>query len=114
MHRCVDLRQQQDAVSPRNELAATPNLSKHRLVFGSEPGEIGSPPGSAMMDNPVDQRGFESNVPASLFALDPFVPEDFLFLGAECLVKTCLYQAFRPRFKFNECHEEYYRTDTNV
>jgi hypothetical protein len=58
-----------------------------------------------MMDDPIDQSSFKSNVPARFFALDPFVAEDFLFLGAERLVESCFYEAFRGTLKSKLWHE---------
>ena len=58
-----------------------------------------------MMDDPIDQSSFKSDVPARLFALDPFVPEDFLFLGAECLVKSVFFEAFRGTLKSKFWHD---------
>jgi hypothetical protein len=40
-----------------------------------------------MMDDPIDEGCFKPDVPTCLFALDPFVTDQFRFFGAKCLVK---------------------------
>ena len=40
-----------------------------------------------MLDDPVEQGLFETNVVARFFALNPFVPQDFFALGKELLVE---------------------------
>lgn len=40
-----------------------------------------------MMQRPIDQGRFESDVVSGFFAFQPFVPQDFIALGEKLLIK---------------------------
>ena len=52
-----------------------------------------------MLDNPVEQGFFKANVVAGLFALDPFMAQNFFTLGEEFLVE----QGFADEFSRFVC-----------
>jgi len=47
----------------------------------------GCAPLGAVMQNPVDQGLFETDVPARLFRLEPFMPQDFLAFSRQLAKK---------------------------
>jgi hypothetical protein len=44
-------------------------------------------PMPAVMQGPIDQGGFETDVVSDFFAFQPFVPQDFVALGEKLLIK---------------------------
>ena len=51
-----------------------------------------------MLDDPVKERLFKANIMTGLFALKPFVPEDFLPLREEFLVENRILNELRSIF----------------
>jgi hypothetical protein len=57
-----------------------------------------------MMENPIDPRNIKSNIPAGLFALEPFVAEYFRLLSGKCLVEPRLLKGLLRNLRIDERH----------
>jgi hypothetical protein len=76
--------QEQDEGEGRSEAGAS-RLHAGRVLLVA----LGAPRG-AVLDDPVEQGLFKSNILPGLFALDPFVTEDLFALGEELLIQERL------------------------
>ena len=75
------------------------------IIFGCKPGNISSTPGRTVIDTPINDSRVKSNIPASFFALEPFVTEYFRLLGIQHLEKPRFLEAFRHRLGITERHK---------
>lgn len=80
------------ALEPSNlDLKASTLLANFPIIRPNHKIPLPSPFG-AMVERPIHQRSFETNVPPRIFAHDPLVPHQFFAFTQELVVRLCTHQ----------------------